>query len=150
MEERNVIPVDEEYLQQIIAGQVPLHREKHSSSEKPETQRKPEVQEIPKDQVEPVEMSEPVKKIKERKRGSTERSDFTELFLKENRLSDRRMVYVSKETYEKLIKYVSVISDRKLSVAGYLDNMVSHHIENYEHIINELYESRIGCKLFKN
>lgn len=76
--------------------------------------------------------------------------DFQETFLKGNRLSDRRMVYVSKETYEKLIKYVSVISDRKLSVAGYLDNMVTHHIENYEPVINELYESRIGCKVFKN
>ena len=76
--------------------------------------------------------------------------DFQATFLKVNRLSDRRIVYVGKDTYEKLIKYVSVISDRKLSVAGYLDNMVAHHIENYEPVINELYESRIGCKVFKN
>jgi hypothetical protein len=77
-------------------------------------------------------------------------SDFSELFLKNNRLSDRRMVYVSKETYEKLIRYVSVISDRKLGIVGYVDNIVAHHIETYKPAINELYESRIGCKLFKN
>jgi hypothetical protein len=81
-------------------------------------------------------------------------SDFTAgfqvNFLKENRLSDRRMVYVSKQTYEKLIKYVDVISDRKVSMAGYVDNIVSQHIDCYEPAINELFESKLGCKLFKN
>ena len=76
-------------------------------------------------------------------------SEFSELFLKTNRLSDRRMVYVGKETYEQLIKYVSVIGDRKLSIAGYLDNIVAHHIGCHKSEINDMYESRIGCKVFK-
>jgi hypothetical protein len=84
------------------------------------------------------------------KRVENKTSDFTGKFLKINRLSDRRMVYVSKETYEKLIKYVSIISDRKLGIVGYVDNVMSHHIENYKPAINELYESRIGCKVFKS
>lgn len=75
-------------------------------------------------------------------------ADFEELFLKDNRLSDRRMVYVSKDTYEKLVRYISIISDRKLSIVGYVDNIVAHHIDTYKGAINELYESRIGCKLF--
>ena len=143
MSERNVVPVDENRIQRLIAGEISLYTPKqvlHDKTEKQETPAEP---------VEMVEPVEPVKKPKERKRSVVERSDFAELFLKDNRLSDRRMVYVGKETYEKLIKYVSVISDRKISIAGYLDNMVAHHIENYETVINELYESRIGCKVFK-
>jgi hypothetical protein len=59
-------------------------------------------------------------------------------------------VYFSKETYENLIGYVSVISDRKLSMAGYVDNIVSHHVKSYQTEINDMYESRIGCKVFKS
>jgi hypothetical protein len=146
MSERNVVPVDENRIQRLIAGEVSLYTPKQVLPDKTEKQETPAE---PVEMVEPVEPSEPVKKPKERKRSSGERSDFVELFLKDNRLSDRRMVYVGKETYEKLIKYVSVISDRKISIAGYLDNMVAHHIENYETVINDLYESRIGCKVFK-
>ena len=72
--------------------------------------------------------------------------DFSELFLKENRLSDRRMIYIGKEAYEELINYVSVISDRKLSMAGYLDNIVSHHIEEHRDTIKELFDHKV--KLF--
>ena len=140
MTERNEVTVDEKYLQQMMAAEVPIQRVKSSTLEPaPESPL-----------AEPVEPPESKKESKDRKRVGVNQSDFADLFLKENRLSDRRMVYVSKETYEKLIKYVSVISDRKLSIIGYVDNIVSHHIESYKPAINELYESRIGCKLFKS
>jgi hypothetical protein len=106
MSEREVIPVDEKYLKELIAGDVPFFRTK-----KPQ----PENQEI---MEEPVESAEPVKKSKEKKRIGADQSDFVGLFLKENRLSDRRMVYVSKETYENIIKYISVISDEKSVLWG--------------------------------
>jgi hypothetical protein len=122
----------------MMAHDVPIHRAKSAPIETPPV-------------AEPIEATEPKKEIKERKRsGSVIQSDFVELFLKDNRLSDRRMVYVSKDTYEKLIKYVSVISDRKLGIVGYVDNVMSHHIDSYKPSINDMYESRIGCKVFKN
>jgi len=46
-----------------------------------------------------------------KKKKNTRQSDFERIFLKENRLSDRRMVYVSKDTFEKLVRYISVIND---------------------------------------
>jgi hypothetical protein len=134
MSERKEITVDEKFLQQVIAGDVPMHSEKVATEEPT---------------VEPVEKSEPKREAKG-KRNVTGQSDFAELFLKENRLSDRRMVYVSKDTYEKLVRYVSVISDRRLGLVGYVDNIVAHHIESYKTAINEMYESRIGCKVFKS
>jgi len=145
MTERNEIKVDEKYLQQMMAGDAPVHRAKSTPAEPvAESTVEPEPPE------EQVEQPEPKKETKERKRGGVNQSDFAELFLKDNRLSDRRMVYVSKDTYEKLIKYVSVISDRKLGIVGYVDNVMSYHIESYKPAINDLYESRIGCKVFKN
>jgi hypothetical protein len=149
MAEREIIEVNENGLKQMIAGEINHYRTKNSPPPKtiPEREQQPELS------IEPVETAEPVepkKETKERRRSGVIQSDFSELFLKDNRLSDRRMVYVSKETYEKLIKYVSVISDRKLGIVGYVDNIVSHHIECYKSAINDLYESRIGCKVFKN
>ena len=145
MAEREVFEVNETSLQQMIAGEINHYRTKNNPSPKTETSPEPPVE-----SVEPTEPSEPKKETKERKRGGVNQSDFAELFLKDNRLSDRRMVYVSKETYEKLIRYVSVISDRKLGIVGYVDNIVAHHIECYKPAINEMYESRIGCKVFRS
>ena len=140
MTERKEVGVDEKYIQQMMAYDVPIHRAKSAPIETP-----------PEPVAEPIEATEPKKETKERKRsGGAMQSDFAELFLKDNRLSDRRMVYVSKDTYEKLIKYVSVISDRKLGIVGYVDNVMSHHIDSYKPSINDMYESRIGCKVFKN
>jgi hypothetical protein len=147
MSERNEVPVDENRIQRLIAGEVALYTPKQVL---PDITEKQETPEEPAEMVEPVEPSEPVKKPKERKRSGVERSDFAELFLKDNRLSDRRIVYVSKETYEKLIKYVSIITDRKLGLVGYVDNVLSHHIETYKSEINDLFESKLGCKVFKN
>jgi hypothetical protein len=140
MAERATVEVDEKEMQEMIAGEIKHYRKDNS----------PSPPELPEPPAEPVETAEPKKETKERKRGGVNQSDFAELFLKENRLSDRRMVYVSKETYESLIRYVSIISDRKVSIVGYVDNVVSHHIESYKPAINELYESRIGCKVFKS
>jgi len=145
MAEREVFEVNETNLQQMIAGEVEHYRPKNSPAPEKILPAEPPVE-----TAETPEPSESKKEIKERKRSGVNQSDFTELFLKDNRLSDRRMVYVSKHTYEKLIKYVSVISDRKLGIVGYVDNVMSHHIECYKPTINELYESRIGCKVFKN
>jgi hypothetical protein len=150
MSERKRVEVNEEAMRQIMANDKQEYLIKPVVKE-PEMRVNQEIEHTPEPvEQETVETSEPIKKTKERKRSGAERSDFAELFLKDNRLSDRRMVYVGKETYEKLIKYVSVISDRKISIAGYLDNIVAHHIENHETVINDLYESRIGCKVFKN
>ena len=149
MSERKEIKVDEKYWQQMMAADAPIHRAKSTSAE---STAEPLV-ELPvalEPSEEPVEQPEPKRETKERKRGGVNQSDFAELFLKDNRLSDRRMVYVSKETYEKLIKYVTIISDRKLGIVGYVDNIVSHHIDSYKPAINDMYESRIGCKVFKN
>jgi hypothetical protein len=149
MAEKEIFKVNEQNLQQMIAGEVSHYRTKNDSPA--ETEKEVEMpQEQPDDSVEVSGQSQPKKETKERKKVGVNQSDFAELFLKENRLSDRRMVYVSKDTYEKLIRYVSVISDRKLGIVGYVDNIVAHHIECYKPAINELYESRIGCKVFKN
>jgi hypothetical protein len=142
MAEREIVEVDESLVQQMIAGDTPNQRAKSAPVELPA--------ETP--ATDATEQPEPKKETKERerKRSGANQSDFSELFLKDNRLSDRRMVYVSKDTYEKLIKYVSVISDRKLGIVGYVDNIVAHHIESYKPAINDMYESRIGCKVFKS
>ena len=135
------LEVDEQYLQRMMAGDLPGGFENGRVKGK-STDIKPESNEDEKPAIEP----ETEKESRRKKRNQLE---FPETFLRSNRLSDRRMIYIGKDNYDVLVKYISIISDRKLSLAGYLDNIVSHHIEQYKSDINELYENRIGCKLFK-
>ena len=135
--------VDEGYLQRMMAGDLPggFDKNKEKVQEK-SAETEPESSDEPKQAIE--QDTE-----KESRRKKRNQPDFSEVFLKDNRLSDRRMIYISKDTYDVLVKYISIISDRKLSIAGYLDNIVSHHIEQYKPDINDIYENKIGCKLFK-
>ena len=135
--------VDEQYLQRMMAGDLPggFEKSKVKNQEK-STDIKPESNEDEKPAIE----QDTEKESRRKKRNQPE---FPEIFLKSNRLSDRRMIYIGKDNYDVLVNYISIISDRKLSLAGYLDNIVSHHIEQYKSDINELYENRIGCNFFK-
>ena len=75
---------------------------------------------------------------------SNRHQEFAEVFLKDTNLSDRHQVYISKEMFDLVSRYLPVIGERKVSLAGYFENMIRHHIESNKDIINELYENKKG------
>lgn len=77
-----------------------------------------------------------------RKRSTLENSgDYENDFLCRNEINDRKSVYVSTYIHEKVKQIVLEIGGlSNLSVGGYIDNVLKHHLEKYKDEINTLYK----------
>ena len=75
---------------------------------------------------------------RKRKGGS---GDYRETYFQKVELADRQPLYVSRTTHEKLMRIVTVIGGRKVTVSSYVENILLHHFEQYQDEINTLYES---------
>ena len=67
--------------------------------------------------------------------------DFRETYFQKVELADRQPLYVSRTTHEKLMRIVTVIGGRKVTVSSYVENILLRHFEQYQEEINTLYES---------
>lgn len=74
-----------------------------------------------------------------RRKGGT--GDYRETYFQKVELADRQPLYVSRTTHEKLMRIVTVISGRKVTVSSYVENILLRHFEQYQDEINTLYES---------
>ena len=83
-----------------------------------------------------------IKVVKMEEVTNNRQKEFTEVFLKDTNLSDRHLVYISKEMFDLVSKYLPVIGERKISFAGYFENIIRHHIESNKDVINELFENK--------
>lgn len=73
-----------------------------------------------------------------RKGGS---GNYRETYFQKVELADRQPLYVSRTTHEKLMRIVTVIGGRKVTVSSYVENILLRHFEQYQDEINTLYES---------
>jgi hypothetical protein len=140
MQDRPKIKVDEKEIQQMMVAEVPLYR----------------VQEIPKQpEIAPeAELSHreegaefDVENIKAQKKKRNSKPNFVEIFLKDNKIRDRRQIYISKEAYDKVSGYLRYIGKGDVSLVSYVDNILFHHMDEYRETINELYNSNISTPL---
>ena len=67
--------------------------------------------------------------------------DYRETYFQKVELTDRQPLYVSRTTHEKLMRIVTVIGGRKVTVSSYVENILTRHFEQYQDEINALYES---------
>lgn len=74
-----------------------------------------------------------------RRKGGT--GDYRETYFQKVELADRQPLYVSRTTHEKLMRIVTVIGGRKVTVSSYVENILLCHFEQYQEEINTLYES---------
>ena len=87
-------------------------------------------------QTETVQVEKPTPR--RRKGGS---GDYQETYFQKVELADRQPLYVSRTTHEKLMRIVTVIGGRKVTVSSYVENILLRHFEQYQDEINTLYES---------
>ncbi|GHV18483.1 transposase [Bacteroidia bacterium] len=149
MAKRPTIEVDEDYLKEVMAGGAVLpKREKAQPGTKAEQgeqqasppQTEPPVKEekdIETHPVETVEAKEPAKPARKRK----EAGDYEAVFLQRKAGVPRRQTYISASLYEKINSFLPVIAGG-LSITGYIDNILTLHLEQYKEDINELYEKK--------
>lgn len=74
-----------------------------------------------------------------KRKGGT--GDYRETYFQKVELADRQPLYVSRTTHEKLMRIVTVIGGRKVTVSSYVENILLRHFDQYQDEINALYES---------
>jgi hypothetical protein len=85
----------------------------------------------------PKEVKEPVK----RRRANV---DYSSMFLQRNEFKTRQCVYISQRVHTTISKIVKVISDKDITVGGYIDSILMEHLEAHKDEIIELYRNAMS------
>lgn len=64
-------------------------------------------------------------------------ADYKRIYLPVPSIEDRKPVFLSKETRDRLDQIVRLFGERKMSVSGITENIVRRHLEVYEKEIDE-------------
>jgi hypothetical protein len=71
-------------------------------------------------------------------------NDYSSLFLKRNEFKTRQCVYISQRVHATISKIVKVISDNEITVGGYIDSILTEHLETHKDEIIELYRNAMS------
>lgn len=98
-------------------------------------------EEINSQPAEPSQLSEPAEKTAETQTISAKRisqkqrksslEDYKNSFLNPPKISDRKTVYLSAETRDRLDEIVRRLGERGSSVSGFIENMAKEHLDAY-------------------
>ena len=126
--------IDEDFMKELISQGIPTKRENQPDDAPLPGGEKVITQEGEQEEVVRVEKPTPRKR-----KGGT--GDYRETYFQKVELADRQPLYVSRTTHEKLMRIVTVIGGRKVTVSSYVENILLRHFDQYQDEINTLYES---------
>ena len=75
--------------------------------------------------------------------------DYESLFIRESDLPPARFgksVYIRKEYHDRISQIISVISANEVSLFGYIDNVLTHHFENFSEKITQSFKKKMFFK----
>lgn len=75
-----------------------------------------------------------------RNKRNSNTEDYEELFLCRNEIRQRQGVYISQSVHQTIMQIVKQIAGNDVSVGGYIDNVLKHHLGKYKDEINSLYK----------
>jgi hypothetical protein len=93
------------------------------------------------------ETSEKPKEEKRTKRAGQQ--EYESLFIRESDLPPARFgksVYIRKEYHDRISQIISVIGVNEVSLFGYIDNVLTHHFENFGNDITQSFKKNIIFK----
>jgi hypothetical protein len=135
---REVEGIDEAFLLQSIKEQdEPKETAKPASPPAAAGETRETTEPVPE---KPKEGKEPAR----RKRNSN--AGYMSLFLQRNEFKTRQCVYISQRVHATISEIVRVISDREITVGGYIDSILMEHLETHRDEIMELYNSELSKK----
>ena len=117
--------IDEDFMRELISQGVPVKQDNDRTDDVPQEA-----------QAEAVQTEKPTLRKRKNSPGG-----YRETYFQKVELTDRQPLYVSRATHEKLMRIVTVISGRKVTVSSYVENILLRHFEQYQDEINTLYES---------
>lgn len=77
-----------------------------------------------------------------RKEAKSLEDEYLELFIRNAATAarDGKLTYVRKEYHDRIMKIIQVIGKNGLSLAGYIDHVLTQHFEQYEEAVKKLYK----------
>lgn len=66
-------------------------------------------------------------------------SKYRETFMRRNEIKFRESVYISHTIHEKIVRLIRVLEDSNITIGGYIDLVLSEHLEQHREEINEIY-----------
>lgn len=110
---------------------------------KAQAQPVPEVQPVSPPETETPETPGQPEKPKEQARRKRGNVDYSDKFLGRNELKARSCVYISQKVHATIAKIVKMISEKDVTVGGYIDNILMEHLEVHRDEITELYQREL-------
>jgi len=117
-------------------------------------EKTPEVEEKEKS-VEQVEVlpdnNKEVREIRETKEPARRKRnpagmDYGTQYLSRNEFKNRQCVYISQKIHTAISRIVNIISDKDITVGGYIDSILMEHLETHKEEITELYDKEYEKK----
>lgn len=130
--------IDENFMKELISQGVPAKRE-NLPDDAPLPSGEKVITQEGQQEGQHTETVQVEKTTPRRRKGGT--GDYRETYFQKVELADRQPLYVSRTTHEKLMRIVTVIGGRKVTVSSYVENILLRHFDQYQDEINALYES---------
>jgi hypothetical protein len=77
-------------------------------------------------------------------------TDYASLFLIKKELKVRQSVDISLKAHATISQIVKVISNREITVGGYIDNILMEHLERHKNEIIEMYNNELARNISSN
>ena len=122
--------IDEDFMKELISQGVPS-KEDNKPNDAPHTNLASQVTQE-EQQTETVRVEKTTNRKRKGGSGDYRETDYQK---------EEQPLYVSRTTHEKLMRIVTVIGGRKVTVSSYVENILLRHFEQYQDEINTLYES---------
>lgn len=152
--QRTSVEVDEDYIRAVMAADIPQIRMRKQIAAEQKAAREnlePYQVEVTDEDMNTPQVNAEMKELLTApstepksapvvKRRKDERS-YEELFLTRRLSSERSQCYISREVFETINSYLTVISSG-ITLTSYLDSIIRQHLEQYKENINQLYEQK--------
>lgn len=119
----NANPVDEKFLLSLMAGPT---RQSADTFKESASEESPSLSDM--SEKEPQE-SQTTKKMVQSGRGK--QADYVHRFLTPYRCENRQGVYIDRALHTRISMIIGVVGKRNLTVGNYIDNVLTHHFEQY-------------------
>ncbi len=116
-----------------------ISKRKRDGSIQPTEEVQPPLQPTNDEEASSEKAQEPQKETPRKKKQS---GGYDSIFLQRNEIKTRQCVYISREVHSKISKIVNVIADKEITVGGYIDTVLTQHLEMHKDEINELYKKQ--------
>ena len=81
----------------------------------------------------------PVMQPRENTRKKKGQVNYKETFIRRNEIKTRECVYISHNIHAKIVKLIRALEDTSITIGGYIDTVLSEHLEQHKEEINEIY-----------